>query len=179
MDEIDLTSSQRSTITTLINEYQTAGAPVSASVLAAETDRNAGTVRNQMRTLSSIGLAEGIAGPKGGYEPTDAAYRILGRRQLDDAETVTLAREYDRADATVDEIDFTNVHHPDLCRAQIHFQQSVRDLEEGDPIVVGPSPVSSLVVLGEITAIEETNNVVIVDVEELRAPLRDEPSTSP
>lgn len=173
MDEIDLTSSQRSTITTLINEYQATGAPVSASVLAAETDRNAGTVRNQMRTLTSIGLAEGIAGPKGGYEPTDAAYRIIGRQQLDDAETVTLAREYDRIDATVDEIDFTNVHHPDLCRAQLHFQQSIRDLEEGDPIVVGPSPVSSLVVVGEVVAIDGTANMVIVDIEQLRAPLRE------
>ncbi|AGB39919.1 HTH domain-containing protein [Natronococcus occultus] len=176
MDQIDLTNSQRTTLTALVNEYQATDAAVSARVVAEETGRNAGTIRNQMQTLSALGLVESVAGPAGGYEPTDAAYSVLDRQQLDDAETVTLARDYDRVDATVDGIDFTNVHHPDLCRAQLHFQQSVRDLENGDPIVVGPSPVAALVVGGRVVTTDETDNVVIVDVEQLQAPIRKDDS---
>lgn len=174
MDQIDLTNSQRTTLTALVNEYQSTDSTVSARVIAEETGRNSGTIRNQMQTLSAVGLVDSVAGPEGGYEPTDAAYRILERRQLDDAETVTLARDYDRVDATVDEIDFTNVHHPDLCRAQIHFQQSVRELEEGDPLVVGPTPVSDLVVVGAVVATDGTTNTVVVDVGRIRAPMPEE-----
>ncbi|MFC6719105.1 HTH domain-containing protein [Natrialbaceae archaeon GCM10025810] len=171
MPRIDLSSNQRATLSALINAYEETGSYVSAPQLAEELDRTTGTLRNQMSGLKMLGLVEATSGPRGGYKPTEAAYENLSRNRLDDAETVTLAHEFDRVDATVDEIDFTNVHHPDLCRAQIHFQQSIRDLSEGDAIAVGPSPISDLVVLGEVVAIDAPANVAIVDVGRIEAPV--------
>ncbi|RKD89157.1 HTH domain-containing protein [Halopiger aswanensis] len=174
MNQIDLTSRQRRTLTTLINEFQGTDSPITAKQLATELDRDAGTLRNQMQSLTSLGLVEGIPGPKGGYKPTASAYEALDRDQLDDAETVVLARNFDRVDATVDEIEFTNVHHPDSCRARVRFQQSLRELSEGDEIAVGPTPVSSLVLAGVVVAVDDSLNKVIIDVAKLEAPLRED-----
>lgn len=176
MVQIDLTSRQRSILTELVNEYQETESPVTAKQLAEALDRDAGTLRNQMQSLTSLGLAEGIPGPKGGYEPTATAYDVLDRDQLEDPETVTLARDFDRVDATVDEIEFTNVHHPETCRARVRFQQSLRDLSEGDEVAIGPTPVSDLVLAGIVVAVDESVNKVILDVAQLEAPLRDDAS---
>ncbi|AGB38877.1 Rrf2 family transcriptional regulator [Natronococcus occultus] len=174
MDQISLNSSQKLILTTLINKHQSNGSPVSARVIANEIDRAPGTIRNQMRMLATTGLVESVAGPKGGYKPTEAALTLLDRQHVDGTETITLASDYERVSATVDDIDFTNVHHPELCRAQIHFQHSIQHLEEGDAILVGPTPHSGLVVGGEIVALDTLSNVAIVDTVQLEAPVQNE-----
>ena len=173
MPRIDLSSSQRAALVALVNEYQATESPVTAQTIAEELDRTAGTLRNQMAGLKALGLVESVSGPGGGYEPTETAYDELDRQRLDDAEPVTLAHEYERVDAVVDEISFTNVHHPDQCRAHVHFQRSVRGLAAGDAIAVGPSPISQLVVLGVVEAVDRTANVVVVDVRRMEAPVDD------
>ena len=170
MVEIKLTNSMRSTLTALANEYQATESPVSAQTLANELNRRAGSIRNQMQSLTSLGVADSRVGPNGGYIPTTIGLEAIDREQLDDVASVTLAHEFDRIDATIDEINFTNIHHPESCRAQIHFQQAV-DLQEGDAIMVGPSPISNLVVGGEIVTADDTGSSVLIDVAELQAPL--------
>ncbi|ELY86231.1 HTH domain-containing protein [Natrialba taiwanensis] len=174
MGQFDLTSRQRMALTTLVNKYQTDEVLVSAQVLAKEINRNAGTLRNQMQTLKALGLAEGVPGPNGGYKPTQKAYEEIDRQHLNNAETVTLAHNYKRISATVSEIHFTNIHHPDLCRAQIHFQQSIQDLTGGDAIVVGPSPVSNLVIAGEIVCVDNTIDMAIIDISKIKSPMGEE-----
>ncbi len=39
--------------------------------------------------------------------------------------------------ANVGEIDLLSVHHPELCRAEIHLQGSIRSFSEGDEVNVG------------------------------------------
>lgn len=174
MDQFDLNSSQRTTLTALVNKYQATESLVSAKALGEELNRKPGTLRNQMQPLKAVGLVKSVPGKNGGYEPTEAAYDALDRQRQSDAETVTLAHDYKRVTATIGEMKFTNVHHPDLCRAQIHFQQSTRDLAEGEAIAVGPSPLSRLAVTGEIVAIDDTENVVIIDVSRMEAPIGDD-----
>ncbi len=69
MVSIDLNNSQRTMLTTLVNRYQQTGEAVTGETIAEEIDRNPGTVRNQMQSLTSLGLVEGIPGPTGGYKP--------------------------------------------------------------------------------------------------------------
>lgn len=173
MPNIDLTPRQRRTLTELVNEFQEGDSPISAKDLAIVLDREPGTLRNQMMTLQSLNLVEGISGPAGGYKPTSAAYEVLGRQPLAEAEAVTLARNYDRVDATVSSIDFTSVHNPDLCQAQVRFRQSVQEFAADDSIAIGPTPLSSLVIAGVVVAVTEAENTVIVDVKQLEAPLRE------
>lgn len=126
-----------------------------------------------MQSLQAIGLVEGIPGRKGGYKPTPAAYDVLDYQSADDPETVVLARDFTRVDATVDEIDFPNVHDPEQCRAVVNFRQPPRQLEPGDAIAVGPTPVFRLVVAGQVATVDGLTEEVIVDVARLKAPVTD------
>ncbi|WP_449404991.1 hypothetical protein [Halosimplex halophilum] len=99
--------------------------------------------------LKTLNLVAGIPGPSGGYEPTEHAFTVLDRDRIDDHETVTLSGNCDRIDVTVDEIDFTNVHHPEECTAHVALQQAASGIEAGDPVAIGPTPLSNLVIAGK------------------------------
>ncbi|MFC7138110.1 TrmB family transcriptional regulator [Halobaculum litoreum] len=169
---MDLTSSQREILNTLVNGYEDADSPMPATAIAETCDRHVGTIRNLMQMMKSLDLVEGVPGSEGGYVPTDAAYEALGRDRGDDGETLGMAHEYDRVDVAVEAIDFTNVHHPEKCTAKVTFRESVARFSVGDAVVVGPTPNSGLVIAGEVEAIDEGRNQLHLDVASLEAPLR-------
>lgn len=167
---MDLTSSQQETLNALLNAHETSDGAVSADDIAATVDLHPGSVRDQMQVLKSAGLVESVMGPTGGYEPTSRAFEVLDRERLEDVETLPLAHGYERIDATVASIDFTNVHHPTACRARVRFQQSVSRFTAGDPVVVGPTPRTGLVLAGEVDALDTAANELQLDVTRLDAP---------
>jgi predicted transcriptional regulator len=171
MATIDLTTSQRQTLTALVNSYRPDDGPVKAQTVAEHVDRTLGTVQNQMQRLSQLGVVDGVSGPSGGYKPTELAYEVLDREPVDDSADLTLAHGYDRVDVTVDEIRFTNVHHPESCRARIHLQQSVDQFSVGQAVAVGPTPMAKLVVAGEIEAVDDTTNTLLLEVAQIEAPV--------
>ena len=171
MVQIDLTPSQTQSLTALVNRYHPGEGPVKAQIVADEVGRSLGTIQNQMQRLAQLGVVEGVSGPAGGYRPTDLAFQALDRTPLDDSEAVTVAHDYDRLDVTVDQIRFTSVHHPETCRVELHLQQSVDDFSVGQPVAAGPTPLSGLVVAGNIEGIDDTTNTLILDVAELEAPV--------
>ncbi|ACV47295.1 MULTISPECIES: HTH domain-containing protein [Halomicrobium] len=173
-NDIDLSPTQTQLVTTLINEHETADGPVTSGQVAEILDRSSGTVQNQLTTLQSIGLVESVQGPTGGYEPTPAAFAAIGREPMDDAETVTVSQAFDRIDATVEEIDLTNVHHPTECTAHVSLQGTLDSIEVGDPVVVGPTPSADLVVAGEVTAVSETADELVLAVRRMDAPVTEE-----
>ena len=65
----------------------------------------------------------------------------------------------------------SSVHHPNLCRAEIRIRGSVRDFHEGDSIKVGPTPLSKLVVEGTVEGKDETSNILILEIDDMRAPV--------
>jgi predicted transcriptional regulator len=171
MSSIELTPSQRSILTALTNLHREQEDAVKGEDIAAEVDRNPGTIRNQMQSLKALQLVEGVPGPKGGYKPTAAAYEALDVEQMDDPAAVSLAHNGDPVEgANVEEITLTTVHHPELCRAEIVLQGSVRDFHEGDTVVVGPTPLSKLVVRGTVDAKDDTNSSIILRIDGMEAP---------
>ncbi|WP_280536406.1 Rrf2 family transcriptional regulator [Halopenitus sp. POP-27] len=174
MSSIELTSSQKTILTALINLYREEDGAVKGETIAAEVDRNPGTIRNQMQSLKALQLVEGVPGPKGGYKPTANAYEALDVQQMDEPANVTLRYEGEIVeDANVDEIDLSSVHHPELCRAEIHIQGSVRRFSEGDSVTVGPTPLSKLVIEGTVDGKDDTSNVLILRIDDMRAPIED------
>jgi predicted transcriptional regulator len=124
--------------------------------------------------LKSLGLVEGVPGPRGGYEPTDRAVALLDRDPDADREPVTVTQEFDRVDATVENIPLTNVNHPSVCRAWIDFQTPLPDLSVGDPIIVGPTAKTALVIAGEVHSTNDTGNRVSLSVSHMEAPLSED-----
>jgi len=171
MSSIELTPSQQTILTALVNLYSSQEEAVKGEEIAEEVDRNPGTIRNQMQSLKALQLVEGVPGPKGGYKPTTNAYEALDIQELDAAAQVPLSHNgEDVEDVNVVGINLTSVHHPDLCRAEISIRGSVRDFHEGDDVVVGPTPLSKLKVEGELDGKDEANNVLILKIGSMEAP---------
>ena len=172
MSSIELTSSQKTILTALINLYRESESAVKGEEIAEEVNRNPGTIRNQMQSLKALQLVEGVPGPKGGYKPTANAYEALDVDQMDEPASVPLFHNDEEVEGVnVDEIDLSSVHHPELCRAEIHVQGSVRDFHEGDEVQVGPTPLSKLVIRGIVDGKDDTNNILILRIEGMEAPV--------
>ena len=175
MSSIELTPSQKTILQELINLFRDSESAVKGEDIAAEVDRNPGTIRNQMQSLKALQLVEGVPGPKGGYKPTAAAYDALEIQDMDQAADVPLTLNGEPVEgANVQEIDLTRVHHPELCRAEIRLQGSIADFHEGDTVVVGPTPLSKLVIEGSLEGKDDTNNSLILTIDEMVAPAGDE-----
>ena len=176
MSTIDLTQRQRTVLTTLINIYRANENLIKTDVIAEEVNRKSGTIRNQMQDLSSLQLAEGIAGPGGGYMPTAKAYEALDIEHVNDPASVQLIHNEEVIETVnIEEITLSSVYNPQLCRAEIHVQGSIRDFQYGDEISVGPTPVSKLQITGTIDGKDETRSVLILKVDDMLAPSKNKP----
>lgn len=172
MSSIELTTSQRKILRALVNLHREAETAIKGEDIAEEVGRNPGTIRNQMQSLKALQLVEGVPGPKGGYKPTANAYEALDVQQMDEPATVPLFHEGERIEGiNVEEISLTSVHHPDLCRAEVHLQGSLKEFHEGDSVRVGPTPLSKLVVEGTVDGKDDTANALILKIEGMQAPV--------
>jgi len=166
MSTIQLTTSQRRVLTALVNLAENVDRPVSGGEIAESIGRNAGTVRNQMQSLRDLGLVEGVAGPQGGYVPTDAAYETLDLERMDDAERTPVEREGNPVEGVnVEEIDLSSVANPELCRAELVIRGPVGAFDTGDRVSVGPTPGGGLQLSGVVDATHVDGNTLLVRVE--------------
>jgi predicted transcriptional regulator len=171
MSSIELTPSQKKILEALINLYRETETAVKGEDIAEEVDRNPGTIRNQMQSLKALQLVEGVPGPKGGYKPTGNAYDALQIQEMEQAADVPFRHNGDLIEgANVQEIDLTSVHHPELCRAEIRLQGSISNFHEGDTIAVGPTPLSKLLIEGTLDGKDDTNNSLILTIDNMKAP---------
>ncbi|MEF8780333.1 MAG: Rrf2 family transcriptional regulator [Haloferacaceae archaeon] len=172
MADIELTTSQKTILSALVNLYGDTEDAVKGEEIADEVDRNPGTIRNQMQSLKALQLVEGVPGPKGGYKPTTTAYEALEIQRMDEPATVPLYHHGERVEgANVEEINLSSVHHPELCRAEVQLQGSIKEFHEDDEVTVGPTPLSKLVIEGTVDGKDDTANVLILRIDSMRAPV--------
>jgi len=172
VSSIELTPSQRTILSALVNLHREHEDAVKGEHIAEEVDRNPGTIRNQMQSLKALQLVEGVPGPKGGYRPTARAYEALDVQRMDEPASVPLLLNGDPvADTNVEEIDLTSVHHPELCRAEIVLQGSIRDFHDGDSVTVGPTPLSKLVIEGTVDGRDDGKNALLLRIDGMEAPV--------
>ncbi len=171
MSSIELTSSQKKILRALTNLHKKSESAVKGEDIAKQVDRNPGTIRNQMQSLKALQLVEGVPGPKGGYKPTAMAYEALEIQEMDDPASVPIEHEGEPVeDVIVEGIDLSSVHHPELCRAEVHLQGTLGGVAEDDSVVVGPTPLSKLLIEGRVDGKDDTNNILILRIEDMRAP---------
>ena len=166
-----LTSVQKEILQTLINLYQSSkGKSIKGEDIAEVMGRNPGTIRNQMQSLRSLGLVKGVPGPRGGYKPTIEAYHSLNISVSDNDSKVPIYKNDERMeDISVARIEFTSVPQPSECEAAIKVLGSIKDLNLGDIIKIGPTPVNNLGVMGEIVGRDDMDNILLVDTSTIRS----------
>lgn len=166
-----LTSVQKEILQTLINLYQSSnGKSIKGEDIAEVMGRNPGTIRNQMQSLRSLGLVKGVPGPRGGYKPTIEAYHSLNISVSDQDSKVPIYKNGKRIeDISVARIEFTSVPQPSECEAAIKVLGSIKDLNLGDTISIGPTPVNNLGVMGTIVGRDDMDNILLVDTKTIRS----------
>ena len=166
-----LTSVQKEILQTLINLYQSSsGKSIKGEDIAEVMGRNPGTIRNQMQSLRSLGLVKGVPGPRGGYKPTIEAYHSLNISVSDQDSKVPIYKNGKKVeDVSVAKIEFTSVPQPSECEAAIKILGSIKDLNLGDTISIGPTPVNNLGVIGEIVGRDDMDNILLVDTTTIRS----------
>lgn len=175
---MELTPIQKEILISLINLFRQHNRAIKGEEIAEIIDRNPGTVRNQMQSLKALRLVDGVPGPKGGYKATSAAYEALDIEPMDEEALVRIFRN-DRMveNANVAEIDLTTVRHPDLCRASVKVIGNIREFAVGDKIQIGPTPVNKLVIRGEVSGRDDTDNVILLNITEMvslpKRPIKD------
>ena len=163
-----LTSVQKEILQTLINLYQSSdGKSIKGEDIAEVMARNPGTIRNQMQ---SLGLVKGVPGPRGGYKPTIEAYHSLNITVSDKDSKVHIYKNGKRMeDISVAKIEFTSVPQPSECEAAIKVLGSIKDLNLGDTVRIGPTPVNNLGVMGKIVGRDDMDNILLVDTSTIRS----------
>lgn len=171
MGENMLTSVQKEILQTLINLYQSSdGKSIKGEDIAEVMNRNPGTIRNQMQSLRSLSLVKGVPGPRGGYKPTIEAYHSLNITVTDQDSKVPIYKNGERMeDISVARIEFTSVPQPTECEAAIKVLGSIKDLNLGDIVRIGPTPVNNLGVMGEIVGRDDMDNILLVDTTTIRS----------
>ncbi len=166
-----LTSVQKEILQTLINLYQSSkGKSIKGEDIAEVMNRNPGTIRNQMQSLRSLSLVKGVPGPRGGYKPTIEAYHSLNISISDNETKIPIyCNDKKLEDISVAKIEFTSVPQPDECEAAIKVLGNIKELNLGDTLRIGPTPVNSLGVMGEIVGRDDVDNVLLVDTTTIRS----------
>lgn len=166
-----LTNVQKETLQTLINLYHSSnGESIKGSDIAEVINRNPGTIRNQMISLRRLGLVSSVPGPGGGYKPTIEAYHSLNVPISDDDSKVPIYKNGKKIDGmSVAKIEFTSVPQPDECEASIKVLGSIKDLNLGDEIIIGPTPVNNLGIIGKIVGKDDLDNILLVDTNTIRS----------
>ncbi|MCK9590779.1 MAG: CBS domain-containing protein [Methanoregula sp.] len=165
---MDLSLIQKDILITLITLYHKHSHSIKGEDIADMIQRNPGTVRNQMQALKTIGLVDGVPGPKGGYIPTALAYKELSLNVSEGDYDVSISRDGEIiSGATVREIDFTTLCHPDICHAVIQLFGSAKLFEIGDQITIGPTPVNKLLLRGEVFGKDESKQQLLIATTEM------------
>jgi predicted transcriptional regulator len=165
---MDLSLIQKDILITLITLYHQHSHSIKGEDIADMIQRNPGTVRNQMQALKAIGLVDGVPGPKGGYIPTALAYKELNLNVSEGDYDVGISRDGEIiSGATVQEIDFTTLCHPDICHAVIKLFGSAKLFEIGDQITIGPTPVNKLLIRGEVFGKDESKQLLLIATSEM------------
>ena len=161
---LKLTPIQRETLMALISIYRKKGVSIRGEEIAALINRNPGTVRNQMQTMKALGLVEGVPGPKGGYKATIKAFEAVEMEEVEEEAIIKIWVNGEPVEnGNVQEMAFTTVRHPGLCKVEMKLIGDMRAYNIGDKIVAGPTPVNKIIVSGEIIGKDDMDNVILVD----------------
>ena len=159
-----LTAVQREILQSLINLYRKSKCTsVKCESIADLMGRNSGTIRNQMQSLRSLGLVQGVPGPRGGYKPTLEAYHTLNiENDPCEIHVQIYVNGAIVSDISVNKIEFTSILRPGDCEATISVLGDIKQLDLDDTIKIGPTPVNNLTVDGTIIGRDDVDNVLLI-----------------
>nr|WAH99829.1 MAG: hypothetical protein OI716_00275 [Candidatus Methanoperedens sp.] len=155
-EKLNLSNTQREILTALVNLYQKKRCPLkTVEIIETMNYRSPGTIRNLMQTMRAIGLVRGIAGPTGGYLPTELAFETLGFGQ--EAENIPIYRNEKLSEVTFQEM---SLRPPNS--SILHVLGDIRDFKVGDRIKIASR---KLIISGRVEGRNDLNNSLLSAIE--------------
>jgi predicted transcriptional regulator len=155
-EKLNLSNTQREILTVLVNLYQKKGCALKIVEIVETTNhRSPGTIRNLMQTMRALGLVKGIAGPRGGYLPTELAYEALGFRQ--ETKGIPIYRNEELSDVTLQEF---RLKPP--SSSVLHVLGDIRDFKVGDRIKVASR---KIIISGRVEGRNDMDNSLLSSIE--------------
>ncbi len=105
--------------------------------------------------MKALGLVRGIAGPRGGYLPTELAFETLGFGQ--EAEDIPIYRNEKLSDVTFQEM---RLRPPNS--SILHVLGDIRDFKVGDKIKIASR---KLIISGRVEGRNDLNNSLLSSIE--------------
>ena len=146
-----LTAVQMKVLQTLVNLYLSGSGFISSEDVAKVLNKRPGTVRSHMQALRTLGLVEGVPGPRGGYRPTSRAYELLLNREMSQMAVEIFVNGIKR-DLEVERIKLTALSNPNSHRAVISLSREA-NINSGDEISVIYA--KQLIIQGEVLRVED------------------------
>jgi len=69
--------------------------------------------------------------------------------------------------ATAADISFTTVRNPDACSGVVRVLGNTKEFVMDDKLQIGPTPVNRLIIRGEVTGRDDTNNSILFNITEM------------
>ncbi len=105
--------------------------------------------------MKALGLVRGIAGPRGGYLPTELAYENLRLGQ--EAEDIPIYRNEKLSDVTLQEM---RLKPPNS--SILHVLGDIREFKVGDKIKIASK---KLIISGRVDGRNDLNNTLLSSIE--------------
>jgi hypothetical protein len=177
---LELSQIQKDILHALIMLYKRISSSIRAEDIAELINRRAGTIRNQMQVLRVLGLVEGLPGPKGGYRPTAKAYELLSITNPEESVRVPVTvNGMLMDDLSAEEIVLPSLSHPEICQAKVKILGDIRSIKLGDKVTIGPTPVKKLVVYGRVEGRDDTESMLVLEIEQISLPSQHNHKLSP
>jgi len=154
---LELSRAQRNILLTLVYLYKLKRRKIKSEEISEYLNMNMATVRNMMQNLKILGFVKSITGPKGGYIPTEKAYKALAITPPEEAINVPVYVNSKKIDLIVEEIEFASVGKESTAKIKAF---GVDKVNIGDEIVVGPTPVNLLVIQGRVVGKDDFHIVI-------------------
>jgi len=146
--------SHREILQVLVEKYTKEKRPIKSGEIADEINKDSGTVRNLMIDLNKQGLIIGIAGPKGGYIPTEKAFKsIFATKDVERRIPVYINGEL-RQGVIIYDVFFMDLSDAKNCGGIIKASGELAGLSEGDNIQFGPTPVRNIIISGIVEGVD-------------------------
>ncbi|MFP3164631.1 MAG: CBS domain-containing protein [Acidianus sp.] len=164
----NLSSTQREILLALIELYNKGKKMIKSKEVADMIGKDEGTVRNIILGLKVLGLVESKPGPNGGYIPTLKAYEFIKNPSISPIlDKLSLYRGNVETDIKIENIELLDVTNPSGNKVILKVTGDLRKIRPGDPVRLGPTPYSRLVIDGVVINADDSRKEVLIDVKRM------------
>ncbi|MCY0874390.1 MAG: CBS domain-containing protein [Acidianus infernus] len=164
----NLSSTQREILLALIELYNKGKKMIKSKEVADMIGKDEGTVRNIILGLKVLGLVESKPGPNGGYIPTLKAYEFIKNPSISPIlDKLSLYRGNVETDIKIENIELLDITNPSGNKVILKVTGDLRKIRPGDPVRLGPTPYSRLVIDGVVINADDSRKEVLIDVKRM------------